>query len=102
MNTVRLSAIAALIFTPVAPIAVSTPAHAKSPSQIQCEAEGGDFYRDRGQVYCVKETNVGNSPNSQTVTETESSNGTFNNKPKHREECSGPGNSRDNSNHCPD
>ena len=82
------------------------PAGAKSPSQQDCEDAGGTFTREKGTVTCTMETttNVGNSPNSQTVTITdvEESKGTFQNAPKHQESstCSGPGNSGDNSAHC--
>ena len=79
---------------------------AASPSQEQCEASGGTFIRDHGQVSCIYESSehLGNSEHSQTVdtTTTESSNGTLNNKPKHEEDesCNGPGGSTDKSAHC--
>jgi len=80
------------------------PAFAASPSQLECEAAGGTFDRTNGQVSCVYPVvsdPVGNSERSggksQTVDtqETESSNGTLNNNPKHEETetCEGPGNS---------
>ena len=82
----------------------AAPAFAASPSQTQCENSGGTFSRDGGTVSCVYPVvsdPVGNSERSggksQTVDtqETESSNGTLNNKPKHEETstCEGPGNS---------
>jgi len=79
---------------------------AASPSQEECEASGGTFSRDHGQVSCIYESSehLGNSEHSQTVdtTETESSNGTLNNTPKHQESdsCDGPGGSTDKSAHC--
>jgi hypothetical protein len=83
----------------------AAPAFGASPSQRDCEAAGGTFTRDGGTVTCVYpevSDPVGNSERSggksQTVDtqETESSNGTLNNKPKHKESttCSGPGNSQ--------
>ena len=79
-------------------------AFAASPSQRECEAAGGTFDRTNGEVSCVYPVvsdPVGNSERSggksQTVDtqETESSQGTLNNKPKYDkdESCSGPGNS---------
>ena len=79
-------------------------AFAASPSQLECEAAGGTFDRTNGEVSCVYPVvsdPVGNSERSggksQTVDtqETESSQGTLNNKPKHEEtsSCEGPGNS---------
>lgn len=97
----------ALCLGVLAPVSfVAAPAAAESPSQRDCEALGGVFERIGGQVLCTIETtsNVGNSPNSQTVTieDYEGSNGTLNNKPKHAEseECYGPGNSGESSDHC--
>lgn len=72
---------------------------AASPSQRDCEAAGGTFTKERGEVVCVIEANVGNSDRSQTVTEETTGRGNIDNK--QREECSGPGNSRDTSAHCP-
>ena len=82
----------------------AAPAFGASPSQLECEAAGGDFDRTNGTVTCVYPVvsdPVGNSENSdgksQTVDTqtTEESNGTLNNKPKHEQTdtCSGPGNS---------
>jgi hypothetical protein len=83
-------------------LVISAPVLAVSPSQRDCEAAGGTWDRTQGEVSCTFTTSdpVGNSENSggksQTVDseETESSNGTLNNKPKHQEssECTGPGN----------
>ena len=79
-------------------------AFAASPSETACTDAGGTFERVNGQVSCVYPVvsdPVGNSERSggksQTVDtqETETSNGTLNNKPKHEETstCEGPGNS---------
>jgi hypothetical protein len=89
---------------------------ASSPSQQACEAgpdgdpsttaDNGVFDRSGGKVSCTYSTtsHVGNSDHSQTTdtTDTESSNGTLNNTPKHQEKdtCDGPGGSTDKSNHC--
>jgi hypothetical protein len=88
---------------------------ASSPSQQACEAgpdgivgtaDDGVFSRDGGHVSCTYSTtsHVGNSEHSQTTdtTDTESSNGTLNNTPKHAEKntCDGPGGSTDKSAHC--
>ncbi len=83
----------------------AAPAFGASPSQLECEAGGGTFSRDGGTVSCVYPVvsdPVGNSENSggksqtRDTQETESSNGTLKNKPKHEESttCSGPGNSQ--------
>jgi hypothetical protein len=81
------------------------PAQAASPSERDCEAAGGTFTRDGGQVSCETEDPVGNSENSggqsQTTTDTESSNGTLNNDPQHEEDCLGPGNSGSGGGQCP-
>ena len=83
-------------------MAFSATALGASPSQAECEQAGGTFDRSQGEVSCTFVTSdpVGNSENSggnsQTVDseDTESSNGTLNNQPKHAEssECTGPGN----------
>ncbi len=72
---------------------------AASPSQVECEAAGGTFSKERGQVVCVLEENVGKSENSQTVTDTTTGRGNIDNK--QTKECDGPGNSGANSAHCP-
>jgi hypothetical protein len=92
-----VSILAALVLL----FALSATALGASPSQTNCEAAGGTFTKSGGTVSCTFMTDetVGNAPdnsNAQRVesTETESSNGTLNNKPKHGEssECDGPGN----------
>ena len=76
-----------------------------SPSETECLEAGGTFDRDGGQVSCEILDPVGNSANSggqsQSTTETESSNGTLNNRPKHEEDCIGPGNSGSGRGPCP-
>lgn len=102
------AAITALVMAALVPAAlIISPVHAQSPSQKDCEAAGGTFSREGGNVSCEISTtsNVGNSDNSQTTTEEtyDGSNGTLNNDPKYKESdlCDGPGESTDKSNHCP-
>ena len=92
-----VSILAALVLL----FALSATALGASPSERNCIAAGGEWNKDGGQVSCTFTTDetVGNAPetsNAQRVesTETESSQGTLNNKPKHEEssECDGPGN----------
>lgn len=77
---------------------------AASPSQRDCEAAGGTFTKERGEVVCViaTEENVGKSDNSQTVeTTTETTGrGNIDNKQTQTTECDGPGNSGESSSHC--
>lgn len=67
-------------------------AHAISPSQQECEADGGTYTNQAGTKVCTfPEENVGNAPdhsNSQTTQETVSGQGNLHNK--REEECSGP------------
>lgn len=89
----------------------SAPALAASPSQEQCENQGGTYSKENGTVSCTFTTvdPVGNSENSggksQTVTTTEeeSSQGTLKNRPHHEEgsTCKGPG-SGNSTGQCPD
>lgn len=80
-------------------------AFADSPSERECERQGGTFTRVNGKVTCLVEDPVGQSEHSgghsQTTTEEESSQGTFNNKPHHEESCRGPGNSGEGGGQCP-
>ena len=80
------------------------PAFADSPSEEECEAQGGTFDRTRGVVTCTVLDPVGNSENSggrsQTTEEEESSHGTFNNRPHHEESCTGPGGSGEGGGPC--
>jgi hypothetical protein len=97
-SLIASTAVAALMMGGLALSAGS--ALAQSPSQQECEAQGGTFTRERGTVTCTTETNVGRSENSQTVTTTEESKGTLQNDPQFSESCAGPGNSGDSSAHC--
>jgi hypothetical protein len=63
--------------------------------QAACTANGGTFTFEGGQVSCVTSTCVGNSGGGgcgQTVDSEETSNGSFNNRPQHKDKCEGPGN----------
>jgi len=84
-----------------------TPAQAMSQSEDYCvNTLHGTFARVGGQCYCTVTTtsNVGNSSNSQTITmtDTEGSNGTLNNDPKHTSssKCDGTGNTTSPQDHC--
>lgn len=106
LGTGSLSLVAAS-FVSVASMAIpTTPALAMSPSEQYCIDTGGTWSKDGGKVSCTytTTTNVGKSPNSQTVTDTntESSNGTLNNNPKHAESssCDGTGNTSSPQDHC--
>ena len=78
-------------------LGAAAPAFAASPSQQYCEdVLDGTFVRDGGTVSCTISDPVGNSENSdgksQTRDDETTSNGTLNNRPKHQECTSGPGN----------
>jgi hypothetical protein len=94
METLRMVALASLS---VSLLAFSPPAFAASPSQESCEASGGTFTKEGGDVQCVTSTtdNVGNAPansNSQTTTTTTTTTGQGNIENKQQTElnCSGP------------
>jgi len=74
-----------------------TAALAVSPSQEQCEAQGGEFTREQGTVMCVKTTEEtpGNAPefsNARRVktTETTTGQGNISNKQEQETTCEGP------------
>ena len=107
MNTqsfgIRKLVLTAVIAAPLAlslGVGVSSDvALARSPSEEQCEADGGEFRRDGGNVSCIKDETVGNAPehsNAQRVKKIETSNGnlTNDNSPHKRDVCDGPGNSQ--------
>jgi hypothetical protein len=105
LATIAAAALIATFLFSLSLTAASTTL-AVSPSQQQCQASGGTFSRDGGQVSCTYSTtqNVGNSDHSQTTTTTTTSqsNGTLNNDPQYSQSktCAGPGNSGANSAHC--
>jgi hypothetical protein len=74
--------------------ALSATALGASPSERDCEAAGGTYTHVQGEANCELTETVGNAPatsNAQTVDSSESSQGTLDNKPKHQQECTGPG-----------
>ena len=82
MLTVAAMMVAALTIT-------SAGAFAASPSERQCEASGGTFSRDGGQVQCIQ-TEEGKNPKF-TDTTTTSGQGNISNKQQRSEECAGTG-----------
>jgi hypothetical protein len=94
METLRMVALASLS---VSLLAFSPPAFAVSPSQESCEAAGGTFSKESGEVQCVTSTSEtsGNAPehsNAQRVTTetTTSGQGNIENKQQTELDCSGP------------
>ncbi len=79
-------------------------AFATSPSEQKCDLDGGTFTRIQGKVTCITEDPVGQSEHSggksQTTTDKESSNGTFQNEPHHQQSCTGPGSSGEGGGPC--
>lgn len=82
----RLVVIAAI--TAAAALAAG-PAGAASPSQEQCEAQGGTFDRVQGQVECVIVVE-GKNPHFEAETTTTGQGNTAN-KTEHSKECEGTG-----------
>ncbi len=82
MLTVAAFMVAALTVT-------AAMAFAVSPSQQQCEAQGGTFDRQNGQVSCVT-TETGKNPKF-TDTTTTTGQGNSGNKPTSNQECGGTG-----------
>ena len=75
-------------------VATAAPAFAASPSETNCEADGGIFNRDGGKVSCTKVDEGKPHPRDKFESiEEESSNGTLNNRPQHEEkqECTDTG-----------
>ncbi len=70
-------------------VATAVPAFAASPSQRECEANGGTFTRDGGQVQCVQTTEGKNPKFTDTTTTT--GQGNTSNKQQQSEECAGTG-----------
>ena len=75
-------------------VALALPAFAVSPSQRECEAQGGTFTRSGGTVSCVIVDEGKPHPQDKFEEEqTESSQGTLQNRPHHEEssECTDTG-----------
>jgi hypothetical protein len=70
-------------------LAMAVPAFAVSPSQEQCEAQGGTFDRQQGQVSCVI-VEEGKNPKFTEETET-TGQGNIGNKQETTTECEGTG-----------
>ena len=66
-------------------VATAAPAFAVSPSQEQCEAQGGTFTRTGGQVECVI-VEEGKNPKF-TDTETTTGQGNISNKQEQEQAC---------------
>jgi hypothetical protein len=77
--------VVAALFT----LALAVPAFAASPSQEQCEAQGGTFTKSGGQVQCVI-VEEGKNPKF-TDTETTTGQGNISNKQQQSDECAGTG-----------
>ena len=82
--------ITTLVLAALFMLALAVPAaFAASPSQEQCEAQGGDFQRTNGQVECVI-VEEGKNPKF-TDTETTTGQGNISNKQEQTDECGGTG-----------
>ena len=70
-------------------MSLGTPASAVSPSQEECEAQGGTFIREQGQVQCVI---VEEGKNARFTEETTTSGqGNIGNKQEQESACEGTG-----------
>jgi hypothetical protein len=78
----------AVVLATVAVMVLSGSALAASPSQTQCEAQGGTFQRDGGQVSCVVEEGKNTKF---TDTSTTTGQGNVNNKQEESSACGGTG-----------
>lgn len=70
-------------------LSLGTPASAASPSQQECEAQGGTFIRERGEVQCVI-VEEGKNPRFTEETTT-SGQGNIGNKQEQESDCEGTG-----------
>ena len=70
-------------------LAMALPAFAASPSQRECEAQGGTFTRSGGEVRCVI-VEEGKNPKFQEE-QTTTGRGNINNKQQQSTECDRPG-----------
>lgn len=67
----------------------AAPASGESPSERECEAQGGTFTRDQGKARCII-VEEGKNPKF-TETETTTGQGNINNKQEQDTECGGTG-----------
>jgi hypothetical protein len=81
--------ITTLVLAALFMLALAVPAFAASPSQKQCEAQGGTFTKSGGQVQCVI-VEEGKNPKF-TDTETTTGQGNISNKQQQNQECGGTG-----------
>ncbi len=81
--------ITTLVVAALLMMALSVPAFAVSPSQEECERQGGTFTKERGQVQCVI-VEEGKNPKFQEE-ETTTGRGNIENKQQKEEECIRPG-----------
>ena len=77
------------VATALLALAMAVPAFAVSPSQQECEAQGGEFMRVRGEVSCVI-VEEGKNPKFQQE-ETTTGRGNIENKQQQSTECDRPG-----------
>ena len=77
------------ILASAASFAIVPAAWAQSPSERECEAQGGTFTRDGGQVRCVI-VEEGKNPKF-TNRETTTGRGNISNKQQQSNECGGTG-----------
>ena len=77
------------VATALLALTMAVPAFAVSPSQEECEAQGGTFVRERGQVSCVI-VEEGKNPRFTEETET-TGQGNISNKQETTTECEGTG-----------
>jgi hypothetical protein len=77
--------ITTLVVAALLMMALAVPAFAVSPSQSECEAQGGTFTRSGGQVQCVI-VEEGKNPKF-TDTETTTGQGNIGNKQEQEQAC---------------
>jgi hypothetical protein len=77
--------ITTLVVAALLMMALAVPAFAVSPSQAECEAQGGTFTRSGGQVQCII-VEEGKNPKF-TDTETTTGQGNIGNKQEQEQAC---------------
>jgi uncharacterized protein (DUF2147 family) len=88
IRRISLLLVAALLAATMV-VVTAAPAFAVSPSQEQCEAQGGTFTRSGGEVQCVI-VEEGKNPKF-TEEETTTGQGNISNKQEQQTECEGTG-----------
>ncbi len=81
------------LMTAMIMVATAAPGFAQSPSQRECEAQGGTFTRTGGEVQCVIVTEEeGKNPKfTEETTTTTTGQGNISNKQEQDTECGGTG-----------